>query len=62
MPSSAARLLALCALIAIGFTSPAAACGPETDCVIGDRTYRLSLPDGYDPSTAMRIEEGADGG
>lgn len=53
MPSSAARLLALCALIAIGFTSPAAACGPETDCVIGDRTYRLSLPDGYDPSTAI---------
>ncbi len=34
----------LLALIA----TPALACGPDTDCGIGDRSYRISLPDGYD--------------
>lgn len=34
----------LLALIA----TPALACGPDTDCKIGDRSYRISLPDGYD--------------
>lgn len=28
--------------------SGAFACGPDTDCVIGDRHYRISLPDTYD--------------
>lgn len=25
---------------------PAAACGPDSDCVIGERTYRIAMPDG----------------
>lgn len=36
------RLIAT--LIALTFATPALACGPDTDCVIGDRTYRLHLP------------------
>lgn len=28
--------------------SGAFACGPDTDCVIGDRHYRIALPDGYE--------------
>ena len=32
--------------LALLITSPALACGPDTDCVIGDRTYRLYVPDG----------------
>lgn len=31
--------LALCLL-----TTPALACGPDSDCVVGERTYRLYLP------------------
>lgn len=27
---------------------PALACGPDTDCMLGDRHYRVALPDGYD--------------
>lgn len=36
-------LLACLALLLLPF--PATACGVETDCTIGDRTYRIALPD-----------------
>jgi polyhydroxybutyrate depolymerase len=29
-------------------TTPARACGADTDCVIGDRTYRIMMPEGHD--------------
>ena len=38
-------VLAFCLLAPLGvLASPALACGPDTDCVVGDRTYRLYLP------------------
>ncbi|MFL4468910.1 PHB depolymerase family esterase [Tateyamaria armeniaca] len=36
---------ALC-LLALFVASPALACGPDTDCEIGDRHYRIAMPDG----------------
>ena len=45
-----AKTLALVAAIGIAMLSTAAsACGMDTDCVIGDRTYRIVLPDSADP-------------
>lgn len=37
-------LLALLLLLA----PPALACGPDTDCLVGDRHYRIAMPDGHD--------------
>jgi polyhydroxybutyrate depolymerase len=34
-------------------TSPALACSPDTDCVVGDRTYRIALPEGHDGITPV---------
>ena len=31
------------------------ACGPDTDCVVGDRTYRIALPDGHDSTSAVPV-------
>ncbi len=37
---------------AIGFLSTSTgfswACGPDTDCLVGNRTYRISMPEGHD--------------
>jgi polyhydroxybutyrate depolymerase len=41
--------LALAAIAAPG----AQACGRETDCVIGERTYRIALPEGHDGVTPI---------
>lgn len=38
-----ARWLSL--LFILGVAEPAFGCGPDTDCQIGDRTYRIDLPD-----------------
>ncbi len=27
---------------------PALACGPDTDCMLGDRSYRIAMPEGWD--------------
>lgn len=35
--------------------SPALACGPDTDCVVGDRTYRIVMPDGHDGLTKVPV-------
>lgn len=37
-------LLVLLALLLLA-SPPARACGPATDCVVGDRSYRIRLPD-----------------
>jgi len=29
-------------------TTPAAACGPDTDCVLSTRIYRIAMPEGHD--------------
>lgn len=33
--------------------SPAIACGPESDCMIGQRHYRIALPDGHDSTAPL---------
>ena len=33
--------------------SPALACGPDTDCMVGDRSYRIAMPEGHDGTTAV---------
>ncbi len=32
---------------------PALACGPDSDCTVGDRTYRIAMPDGHDGVTPV---------
>lgn len=43
----------LFALAAALLTTPAAACGTDTDCMIGDRHYRISMPEGHDGTTKV---------
>jgi polyhydroxybutyrate depolymerase len=45
-------LIAVIALAAIA-TPEAQACGRDTDCMIGDRSYRIALPDEYDGATPI---------
>ena len=45
-----ATLISAIALVA---ASGAQACGRDTDCVIGDRTYRIALPEGHDGATPI---------
>lgn len=33
--------------------SPALACGPETNCQIGERHYRIAMPEGHDGTTPV---------
>lgn len=35
------------------FSSSAAACGPESNCAIGERHYRIRMPDGHDGKTQV---------
>lgn len=37
-------LLVICTLLA---GSAAQACGADSDCIVGDRIYRISLPEGW---------------
>ena len=34
---------------------PALACGPDTDCMVGERSYRIVMPEGYDGSTPVPV-------
>ena len=34
-------------------STPALACGPDTDCTLGDRTYRIAMPEGHDGKTPV---------
>lgn len=36
------------AIAAALLATPAAACGPDSNCEIGERTYRISMPEGHD--------------
>lgn len=44
----AALILAL-----TSFTTGAWACGPDTDCEIGDRIYRIAMPENHDGTTKV---------
>ncbi|MEM1159682.1 MAG: prolyl oligopeptidase family serine peptidase [Pseudomonadota bacterium] len=52
-----AVLLFVLAGMAAGMAAalPAAACGPDTDCMIGERSYRISLPDKVGPVTGALV-------
>jgi polyhydroxybutyrate depolymerase len=45
-------LVSTIALAAIA-TPAAEACGRDTDCVIGDRSYRIAFPEGHDGTTPI---------
>ncbi len=47
------RALPLCLLVLLAFAPPAQACGPESDCVIGERIYRIRMPEGHDGKTPV---------
>lgn len=46
---------ALIGFLGLILAGPVAACGPDTDCVIGERTYRIAMPDGHDGATAVPV-------
>ncbi len=46
------------ALIVAAFAPSAAACGIETDCQLGDRTYRVQLPEGVERPGAIVFAHG----
>ncbi len=51
------RITALFFLLLLPF--PALACGPDSDCTVGDRTYRLYVPDtGGEPMGALVFAHG----
>lgn len=41
----AMRRFALILSVGLALATPAAACGPDTDCQLGDRTYRIQMPE-----------------
>lgn len=47
------RLFTLCATIVLAWAAPAVACGPDTDCPVGDRHYRIAMPEGHDGTTPV---------
>ncbi|MCK0169228.1 polyhydroxybutyrate depolymerase [Jannaschia sp. S6380] len=46
------RCLILLMLLVAG---PALACGPDRDCPLGDRSYNLRLPDGWDGASPLPV-------
>lgn len=40
-------------LLTVLGVSPALACGPETDCLLGDRYYRIAMPENHDGTTPV---------
>lgn len=36
-------------------SAPVFACGADTDCMLGERSYRIALPEGYDGSTDVPV-------
>ena len=47
------KLLAALAVAITTFAAPALACGPDTDCKLADRTYRIAMPSGHDGKTPV---------
>ncbi|WP_211100072.1 alpha/beta hydrolase family esterase [Acuticoccus kandeliae] len=56
MPILRAAMLTIAALLA--YVPAASACGPDTDCTIGDRTYRIAVPEGEGPFGAILFMHG----
>lgn len=52
------RRAAGAAFAATLISAPAIACGPETDCQLGERTYRIALPEGPGPFGAILYMHG----
>ena len=46
-------MVVLMGLVMLPLSAQAVACGPDTDCVIGDRTYRIRMPEGHDGVTPV---------
>ena len=44
-----ARALSLAFLLALAPATQGVACGRDTDCAIGERSYRIALPDSHEP-------------
>lgn len=62
--AQAALMLLISALLACAAAKPATACGPDSDCVIGDRHYRIRMPashDGHTPVGAIAFAHGYTG-
>ena len=38
-------------IFSLALTLPGQACGPDTDCKIGNRHYRIAMPEGHDGTT-----------
>lgn len=49
---SALRRAALALLLMLA-AAPALACGPDSDCAVGDRIYRIRLPEGAEAGTPI---------
>jgi polyhydroxybutyrate depolymerase len=47
------RMRILSALLLLIFAAPAWACGPDTNCMVGDRHYRIAMPEGHDGVTPV---------
>lgn len=47
------RKLSILTALFLGAAAPAVACGPDTDCVLGDRIYRIALPEGQEAGAAL---------
>ncbi len=47
------RLMLFTGLVAGWSSFPAAACGPDSNCKIGDRHYRIRMPAGHDGKTPI---------
>lgn len=47
------RVLPTALVLSLFLTPPAPACGPDSDCMVGDRTYRIAMPGDHDGSTPV---------
>lgn len=45
----------LAALVLALSGTPALACGPDTDCMVGERSYRIVMPEGHDGTTDVPV-------
>jgi len=52
-PASAGLGFLAAIVIAVLMLAPASACGPDTDCQIGARHYRIQMPEGHDGTTPV---------
>ncbi|MEP2892430.1 alpha/beta hydrolase family esterase [Tateyamaria sp.] len=53
MPVAQVFFRSVVVALALGLSGAAHACGPDTDCELGNRHYRIALPDGHDGATPV---------